>query len=151
MNATACTGPVLVGVDGSPGANAALDVAARLALALDVELIVVHCVGLTAHLGGDVVPANQHLDELSEQLHGAWTAPLRAFGRSLQWQAELVWGAPAEVLTCLGTQRETSFVVVGSRGHRESGPELLGSTSHHVVHHSRRPVVVVPDQSHQED
>jgi nucleotide-binding universal stress UspA family protein len=144
METMACRGPVLVGVDGSPGGAAALDVAACLARALDTELIVVHSVGLTARVDDDVAPANQHVAELAELLHGVWTASLADFGPQLRWRAELVWGAAADVLTRLGSERQAAFVVVGSRGHRESAPDLLGSTSHHVVHHSRRPVVVVP-------
>lgn len=135
---------MLVGIDGSSGSRTALEVAAGLTRALDTELIVAHSVGLTTRLEGDIVPANQHLDELSHRLHDEWTAPLVEFGPELRWRAELEWGPPADVLLRLAAQHAAAFVVVGSRGHRESGPELLGSTSHHVVHHSRQPVVVVP-------
>lgn len=141
---------MLVGIDGSSGSRTALEVAAGLARALDTELIVAHSVGLTARLEGDIVPANQHLDELSQRLHEEWTAPLAGFGPELRWRAELQWGPPADVLLRLAEQHDVAFVVVGSRGHRETGPELLGSTSHHVVHHSRHPVVVVPPTTRKE-
>lgn len=142
---------MLVGVDESPGSRAALEVAARLALGLGARLIVVHSVGLTARLEGDIVPANQHLDDLARRLHDDWTTPLGAYGDALTWEAVLEWGPPPEVLLRLAAQHGAAIIVVGSRRHRETGPELLGSTSHHVVHHSRRPVVVVPAPDTQED
>mgnify|MGYP001274334715 CR=1 FL=1 len=138
------TGPVLVGTDGSAVATRALGVAAGLARALDAELIVVYAVGLTAVIDGELVPAAEHRDDLERLLRSDWTASLGAPGERVRWRAALEYGSAADVLTRLADELETSFVVVGTRGHRDLGPGLLGSTSHHVVHHCRRPVVVVP-------
>lgn len=136
--------PVLVGTDGSPVATRAVEVAADLARALGSELIVVHAVGLTTVIDGELVPAEGHLDELERLLRHEWTAPLGAPGERLPWRAELAHGSSADVLIRLADEHHAAFVVVGTRGHRDMGPGLLGSTSHHVVHHCRRPVVVVP-------
>lgn len=53
-----------------------------------------------------------------------------------------VQGHAAEVL--LGIVTGSDLMVIGSHGHGGFVGALLGSISHHVVSHSRCPVVVVP-------
>ena len=135
------SGPVIVGVDGSTNAKRALALAAEIARRFDVDLAVFHAIGLMTIIEGQHVPSEGHRDDLERLLRLEWCAPL-AGDRDLRWRAELVYGSPADVLMKMGTGLDASFVVVGSRG---VGDELaLGSTSHHVVHHCDRPVVVVP-------
>ena len=100
-----------------------------------------HAIGLMTVIEGQHVPSEGHRDDLERLLRVEWCASL-AGDRELRWRAELVYGSPADVLMKMGTGLDAAFVVVGSRG---VGDELaLGSTSHHVVHHCDRPVVVVP-------
>jgi nucleotide-binding universal stress UspA family protein len=135
------SGPVIVGVDGSANAKRALTLAAAIARRFDLDLAVFHAIGLMTVIDGRHVPSEGHRDDLERMLRLEWCAPL-AGDRDLRWRAELVYGSPADVLMKMGTGLDASFVVVGSRG---VGDELaLGSTSHHVVHHCDRPVVVVP-------
>jgi nucleotide-binding universal stress UspA family protein len=134
-------GPVVVGVDGSPNAQRALALAAHLARSVDVDLVVLHALGLMTVIEGRHVPSEGHRDDLERLLRTEWCRALQG-DPELRWRAEIVYGSPADVLLANGRSLEASFVVVGSRG---VGDELaLGSTSHHVVHHCDRPVVVVP-------
>jgi nucleotide-binding universal stress UspA family protein len=55
---------------------------------------------------------------------------------------EAVEGHAAQVL--LENVSECDMLVVGSHGHGGFVGAILGSVSHHVVSHSRCPVVVVP-------
>ena len=90
---------------------------------------------------GRHVPSEGHREDIERLLRNDWCASLQRHP-SLRWRAEIVYGSPADVLLNQGTDLDASLVVVGSRG---IGDELaLGSTSHHVVHHCDRPVVVVP-------
>lgn len=134
-------GPVVVGVDGSRNAERALGFAAGLAKAFDVDLAVFHALGLMTVIEGRHVPAEGHRDDIERLLRSTWCAPLQG-DPDLRWRAEIVYGSPADVLLHLGHELDASFVVVGSRGVGEE--QMLGSTSHHVVHHSDRPVVVIP-------
>lgn len=134
-------GPVIVGVDGSANAQRALALAAGLAERYEVELVVLHAVGLMSLIDGQHVPSEGRRDRLEQLLHDEWCAPLRDH-HELEWEYHLVDGSPADVLLKAGTELQGSFVVVGSRGTGQE--QLLGSTSHHVVHHCDRPVVVVP-------
>lgn len=134
-------GPVIVGVDGSSNAQRALTLAAALARSLDVDLVVLHALGLMTVIEGRHVPSEGHRDDLERLLRSEWCRSLQR-DPALRWRAEIVYGSPADVLLNNGRGLDASFVVVGSRG---VGDELaLGSTSHHVVHHCDRPVVVVP-------
>lgn len=134
-------GPVVVGVDGSSNAQRALALAAALARSFDVDLVVLHALGLMTVIEGRHVPSEGHRDDLERLLRTDWCRSLQN-DRALRWRAEIVYGSPPDVLLNNGRGLDASFVVVGSRG---VGDELaLGSTSHHVVHHCDRPVVVVP-------
>lgn len=135
------SGPVIVGVDGSSNAQRALSMAAEIARRFDLDLAVFHAIGLMTVIDGQHVPSEGHRDDLERLMRLEWCAPL-ASDRELRWRAELVYGSPADVLMKMGTALDASFVVVGSRGVGEE--QALGSTSHHVVHHCDRPVVVVP-------
>jgi nucleotide-binding universal stress UspA family protein len=135
------SGPVIVGVDGSSNAQRALALAAEIAKRFDLDLAVFHAIGLMTVIEGRHVPSEGHRDDLERLLRLDWCAAL-ADDRELRWRAELVYGSPADVLMKMGTELDASFVVVGSRGVGDE--QALGSTSHHVVHHCDRPVVVVP-------
>jgi nucleotide-binding universal stress UspA family protein len=49
----------------------------------------------------------------------------------------------AETIAAIAEERDAGAVVVGSRGHSGFKARLLGSTSQGVLHHTRRPVLVV--------
>jgi nucleotide-binding universal stress UspA family protein len=126
------TGPVVVGVDGSPIAARALTMAVRLATAMDLDIVAVHAVGLIE---------GARRGELAREVE-AWCAPLVASG--VDHRIEILDGHPADVLLRVADVEQASFVVVGSRGLGGHGELLLGSTSHQAVHHASCPVVVVP-------
>ncbi|HSP28560.1 MAG TPA: universal stress protein, partial [Ilumatobacteraceae bacterium] len=135
------SGPVIVGVDGSSNARRALSMAAEIAKRFDLDLAVFHAIGIMTVIDGRHVPSEGHRDDLERLLRLEWCAPL-ADDHELRWRAELVYGSPPDVLLKMGSELDASFVVVGSRGVGDE--QALGSTSHHVVHHCDRPVVVVP-------
>jgi nucleotide-binding universal stress UspA family protein len=139
--ATLGHGPVIVGVDGSPNAQRALVLAADMSRCLDTDLVVFHALGLMTVIEGRHVPSEGHRDDIERLLRNEWCRSLQA-DPSLRWRAEIVYGSPADVLLNMGRDLDASFVVVGSRGVGDE--QALGSTSHHVVHHCDRPVVVVP-------
>ena len=47
-------------------------------------------------------------------------------------------------LCAAAVEEDVDVLVVGSHGHGVLADALLGSISNHVVHHSERPVLVVP-------
>lgn len=141
-------GSVVVGVDGSGEAHRGMEFGARLAQQLDVELVVVHALGLLVHLGGRRQPAEGNESEVARRLRDEWCAALDD-RPELRWRCELVQGNPVDALLRTADEVDAAFIVVGSHGAGNSDTPLLGSTSHHVVRNSHRPVIVVPpDDNH---
>ena len=136
-------GPIVVGVDGSANSCRALDVAAALAAVTGGEVFAVHALGLLSTIGGEHVPSAEHREEIEQRLRDEWCASLRA-ADGLRWRCAVVDGSAAEVLLQVAEREGASFLVVGSRGLGGHPDLMLGSTSHHVISHSRCPSVVVP-------
>jgi nucleotide-binding universal stress UspA family protein len=134
---------LVVGVDGSDNGVRALAFAIELAQGLDAEVIAVYAVGLLAHeTAGDVRPAEGHREELRRRFEDEWCAALS--GSSVKHRMIFGDGHPVIVLTGLAEEVDADAIVVGSRGTGSFPAAMLGSTSHHLAYHARRPVIIVP-------
>ena len=142
------SGRIVVGVDGSTGARAALEWAleeARLrGSALDVvyawhspSLVVPGRYAASAPVGEDVIEevrsAAEHL--LEHELQAVDTAGL---------EVEALTPSAPPVDALLEIARGAELLVVGTRGHGGFTGLLLGSVSQQVSHHAPCPVVIVP-------
>lgn len=56
---------------------------------------------------------------------------------------EVIAGEPAEEIVEYAENHEVDLIVVGSRGRGTVASALLGSVSQAVLHHARRPVLIV--------
>ncbi len=137
---------IVVGVDGSEGANAALAFAAHEAAVHGATLRVVCAwqVHYGAYAAGFIPPP-----DLREPLeaHAAEVARHAAelameLEPSVYAEHEAVEGYPAAVL--VAESRDATLVVVGSRGHGGFASMLLGSVSHEVTQHAACAVAIVP-------
>lgn len=144
-------GAVVVGVDGSAGARAALLWAATEARLRATRLRVLHAWRFTypevAGYGwGGSVEVLPHggvsdLRQAAEALLEDAAAYVASQGLDVEIECEAVEGTPAEAL--VEAAGETDLLVVGSRGHGGFVGLLLGSVSQQCAHHARCPVVVV--------
>jgi nucleotide-binding universal stress UspA family protein len=135
--------PIVVGVDGSAGATAALRWAASEARAHGRPLIVVHAWDTPAFYGYPLAP----VPEMGDAVRAAGETCLdealtEVFGdqRPTEVRRELVQGNAARVL--IDMAENASLLVVGARGH---GSFTLGSVCDRCVHHASCPVLVVRD------
>ncbi|WP_342373348.1 universal stress protein [Propioniciclava soli] len=136
-------GPVVVGLDDSAEAEAALRLAVAEALQRRVELVAVHAFDLTPWLPGplgagafDPVPLESALRDAME----AKLAPHRTAQPGLVARVEVEAGQPAHLLA--EASKQASLLVVGSRGRGGFAGLLLGSTSKAVLRAARCPVIV---------
>lgn len=149
-------GVVVVGVDGSEGASAALVWAVAEARLRKTRVRVVHAWTLGSagvagggygYLGGtlDSVPGLtlSAMHTAAETLLERATAELagEAAAEGVEMERKVVEGGPAEVL--VGAVAEGDLLVVGSRGHGGFAGLLLGSVSQQCAHHAPCPVVIV--------
>lgn len=139
---------ILVATDGSPSANGAARVAARVAQEAGAALHVAHIWQLTQASVGLMADAAswQYTFDLDEQvareiLAGA-VADLAALGVPVADQ-HLRRGRPADEIAALAAEIGADLIVVGSRGLGPIKRLLIGSTAEAVVHSAHRPALVV--------
>ena len=151
---------ILVGIDGSDGAGQALSWAADLAAALGAELLVVHArppissmrFGVAASIGGlaaaTAAAGAGVSDEAREQELAVVEEWCDRVGTTIAPQRVLIGeGETAVVIEDVATDQKADLIVVGRRGRGGFAELVLGSVSHHLTHHARHPVVVVPTDS----
>ncbi len=138
-------GPIVVGLDGSPGSEAAVAFAMAASLHHGMAVHAVHTMDervlATASTGTSgtataTVPASTRLLEVSPALKQART----------EYPAVVVTeiieaGHPNEVIVAAGAG--AALTVVGSRGHGGFKGLMLGSVSRAVIEHVESPVAVV--------
>ncbi|MDH6514802.1 nucleotide-binding universal stress UspA family protein [Streptomyces sp. SAI-135] len=134
------TGPVVVGLDGSPASVTATWWAARAAMERRLPVLLVHS-WTTQPLN---VPIPQ--EALSKQRYGSQVlhrmeAELLHRHADLKLTTELVSAPASKALVDLGDS--AAMLVLGSRGHGSVASFLLGSVSLHVLGLARCPAVTV--------
>ncbi len=143
-------GRIVVGIDGSEHAAAALTTAIGLARSLSAEIVAVHAIPppVPAEYGFDLLPAiPPELDpawreEIHRQFEEEWCRPLDEVGvphRTVERD-----GRPAAVIREVADEEDAGLVVVGRRGRGRIAELLLGSVSHELSHTCRRPLLLVP-------
>lgn len=139
---------IVVGVDYSEGAKAALRFALAEAQLRRATLRVVHAwqYGYVGALGveGSYPMVGGDIKELHDAAETALDATLRESipeTNPVQIERRVVEGRAAAVL--IGESRGADLLVVGSRGHGGFAGLLLGSVSQQCAHHATCPVVVV--------
>jgi nucleotide-binding universal stress UspA family protein len=133
-------GPIVVGYDGTDGAQAALAEALRLAGALDAELIL----AFASHInpgGGEVADAAAAVRDRGQAVLEAALDQARAAGVTAR--AEIVHGRPYEALASLAEGEGAQLIVVGSYGERPLRALIVGSTPPRLMHVTHVPVLVV--------
>lgn len=132
-------GTIVCGYDGSPTSEAALDWAGRLARCCGAEVIIVGVYDWNPMIGD---ATNQEmLDGLGADLEAV--VP-RLSERGVPCRTITQTGDSRSVLLAEAYGHEADMIVVGSRGRSQIAEILLGSVAHFLTHHSRIPVVVVP-------
>ena len=138
--------PVVVGVDGSPGARAALEWAWAAAARRGAPLQVISAFPVDYYWTDALLLDAGRVDALRSATAARLTAlvaAVRGAAGSLEAQVDVtvVAGAPAEHLVQLS--EDASLLVVGSRGRGGVRSTLLGSVALHCATSAACPVVVV--------
>jgi nucleotide-binding universal stress UspA family protein len=135
-------GTLVVGVDNSPESNEAIEWA-RAVAGPDDRIVLLHAWQLPVVTGYDMVVtvdpneveqyAKEGIDETVEQLGDPRVVPV------------VHQGHPGRSLIAEADERDAAMIVVGHRGNSRVSL-MLGSTANYVLHHTRRPIVVVRGQ-----
>lgn len=136
---------IVVGVDGSPDSQRALDWALREAVLRHAKVIAVHAWRMPAIGGAELVAPVIDPDDLEDSARAILRETIDAAAAEypdVAVQQIVVCGSASEALIELS--HDADLLVVGSRGHGGFAGLLLGSVSQQCVHHSSCPVVVIP-------
>ncbi|WSN14312.1 universal stress protein [Micromonospora sp. NBC_01699] len=139
------TGPVVVGIDGSPRSTRAIAFAVDEAALRGTHVVAVHAYRHPVSTqAGDVLPTvhdKQALREDEDRVLAESVAGWRERYPQVEINRQLIPGRAAPALVELS--RYAQLVVVGGHGRGALGALLLGSVSQHVLHHAESPVAVV--------
>ena len=136
---------ITIGVDGSESSAAALKWAIRLAKGLGSQVIAVYAVDIPVYF-----PEPEELPFVLDQewragmkseFEDKWCKPLKVAG--IKYRTVMEDGRAASVIAAVAERENADVIVVGRRGRGGVSELLLGSASHELVLHSKRPVVVV--------
>lgn len=138
---------IVVGVDDSPAAQAAVRWAAREARQRSAGLLLVHVYNaMPAPLLAGPVP-QQAFDDVREIAERVTDACAAHVPPDVEVSTRTVTGSPGVVLEELSQDAE--LLVVGGSAHHSAPVRLaLGSVAQHCVNHARCPVVVIPAPKH---
>ncbi len=138
----------MVGVDGSDPARRAVEWCAAHAEALRAEVVVVHALETPTYAGAGPPyiwlksPTPEQREARHDLVARDWCKPLADAG--VPFRVVIIDGEPAPALMEAATREDAALIVTGRRGHGGFKKLVLGSTSHHLVHHLGRPLVIVP-------
>ena len=132
--------PLVVGYDGTPGAQAALAEALRLAGPLGAEVVVTFAYHAGA-AGGENIDLIDALRERGNAVAEEALEQARAAG--VPARAELVNDTPAQGLSRVAADEGAQMIVVGSYGEAPLKAMIIGSTPHRLIHVTETPVLVV--------
>jgi nucleotide-binding universal stress UspA family protein len=139
---------IFVATDGSPGANRAVDAAARLAKVAGCKLAIL-TVGNNVS-GAELIRLASTGGDLSKTLESAANRILsQARKRALAAGAPTVelqtaWGDPAQAIIDTVKRKKADILVVGRRGRSRLEGLLLGSVSQKLASLAPCTVMVVP-------
>jgi nucleotide-binding universal stress UspA family protein len=142
---------IVVGVDGSPNSERALDWALAHAAALDTSLTVVAVHEVAKSYWGDIPvvgPADQPIADTLQ--HAAEEMTQRAASRlgdvkPASVEVRALSGFVVKVL--IDASIDADMLVIGSRGRSGLARLVLGSVGHELVEHAKCPIVLVPHES----
>ena len=146
MPARSAARRIVVGVDGSEAGKNAVQWAARLAKEMRTQVTAVYAIDVPIAVP-DPYALPFYLDDkwrsaITADFENKWCRPLKTAG--IRYRAIVQDGRPASVVLDVAEREKAELIVVGRRGRNEVTELLLGSVSHEIVLHSKRPVLLVP-------
>ena len=137
---------IVVGVDGSPHSEAALKWAVRMARGMGSQITAVYAVDVPVYFpqpyGVPVQFDEEWRAQMKNEFERKWCKPLIDSG--VRYRTVMEDGRAASVIEAVAERDNADVLVVGRRGRGGVTELLLGSVSHELVLHSKRPVLLIP-------
>lgn len=133
---------ILLGLDGSPGSDAAIPVAAELARRHDSLLVLSHVEERIVGKGGPT-PIRAVEDIKAEIEATAKELSDQGLTTKVEWAASIL-GGPAQVLEQIADRLKAELIIVGRTGRSQIAGMLVGSVTDRLLHVSQRCVLAAP-------
>jgi nucleotide-binding universal stress UspA family protein len=136
---------IVVGLDGSKQSEAALKWAVRMAKGMGSQVIAVYALDVPVYFPEPYGTPLQFDEEwrtaMKSEFENKWCRPLSVSG--VRYRTVMEDGRASSVIDEVAERENADVVVVGRRGRSGVAELLLGSVSHALVLHSKRPVLVI--------
>lgn len=135
---------VIVGADGSPAAQRAVEWAAVHAAESGSRVVVVTAVDVNTQFARDLPPTGMFnwRRTLQRDLRTTWVKPLADAG--VDYSTQVVEDAAPAAIMAAADREAADLIVIGTHGHGTLRDRLLGSVSYRIIHLARQPVTVIP-------
>jgi len=142
---------IVVGVDGSPNSERALDWALAHAAALDAPLAVIAVHEVSKSYWGDIPvvgPADQPIaDKLQRAAEEMTQRAVSRLGDAKPASVQVRAVSGFVVKELIDASIDADMLVIGSRRRSGLAQLVLGSVGHELVEHAKCPLVLVPHRS----
>ncbi|MGW4213576.1 universal stress protein [Lentzea sp. NPDC004789] len=136
---------IVVGVDGSPAAKAALAWAVQEAKRTNASVLALSVCQLSQSTGAGASPfTSKHRHELAAAVEELGTAVC-----GVRIDQEVPYGQPGPTL--VARSADADLLVVGDHGYRKAGVLVLSSITTYCLRNARCPVVAVPSEGARHD
>jgi nucleotide-binding universal stress UspA family protein len=137
---------ILVGVDGSPGGEAATRLGGQLAALGESDVLLVHVVPLPPIVPAiDQAISEASLSYLEDEAERAVARAAAALDEMGVKHEEIIRpGSPADVMLSVAAERDADLIVVGHRGFGAVKRLILGSVSSKLAHHVSCALLLAP-------
>jgi len=133
---------IVLGYDGSDGADVALEKAIEVAKLEAARIVVVFAYEIPAAYGGETGDYRRAVRDRAEEATARAVPRLEQAG--VEFTIELVAERPTDGLVKVANETGASMIVVGTNGEHPIKGVVLGSVPHKLLHVSDVPVLVVP-------
>jgi nucleotide-binding universal stress UspA family protein len=138
---------IVVGLDGSKASEAALEWAVAMAQGMGSEVIAVYAIDVPTYFPQPYGIPIQFDEEwraaMKSEFEAKWCKPLKI--SAVRYRTVIADGRAATVIGAVADRENADIVLVGRRGRGGVKELLLGSVSHALVLHSKRPVLVISE------
>ena len=139
---------ILIALDDSQQAEAALDAGIELAAQVNAQVLLVHVVNpAVAYVGAGELLATDILADLRQRGEDLLLRARMRAGETVPKESALLEGAAAREIIGAANEWDCDLIVMGTHGRGRITSFLIGSTAQEVIREARCPVLAVPGRS----